>query len=133
MSESIKHRRLLDHVGNSPAFLPEGSKIQGDFETEGALVLCGSIKGDGRVGGVLRMAADASWQGEIHCEDAMIAGRINGALVVAGKLEIGTTAVINADVSARSIAIARGAVVQGVVTVTTGEPVVEFEEKRQES
>ena len=31
---------------------------------------------------------------------------------------------------ARSIAVARGAVIDGAVTVTSGEPVIQFEEKR---
>jgi len=38
--------------------------------------------------------------------------------------------VIRADVTARSIAIARGAVIQGEVMVTSGAAVIEFEEKR---
>jgi cytoskeletal protein CcmA (bactofilin family) len=49
---------------------------------------------------------------------------------VAEKLEIGATAVIRADVVARSIAVAKGAVIEGQVTVTSGEAVIEFEEKR---
>ena len=34
------------------------------------------------------------------------------------------------DIVARSIAVAKGAVIDGTVTVTSGQPVVEFEEKR---
>jgi len=34
-------------------------------------------------------------------------------------------------VSARTIAIAKGAVVDGEVTVTSGQPVVSFQEKRE--
>ena len=60
----------------------------------------------------------------------MVAGRITGRLVVENKLEIGATAVIRADIVARSIAVAKGAVIDGAVTVTSGEPVLEFEEKR---
>jgi cytoskeletal protein CcmA (bactofilin family) len=59
-----------------------------------------------------------------------VAGRITGRLVIEGKLEIAGTAVIRADIHARSIAVARGAVIDGVVTVTSGEPIVQFEEKR---
>ena len=76
------------------------------------------------------MAVTAEWHGEIHAQAAVIAGRITGKLVVTDKLEIGATAVIRADIVARSIAIARGAVINGTVTVTSGQPVMEFEEKR---
>jgi cytoskeletal protein CcmA (bactofilin family) len=66
----------------------------------------------------------------VHAKFGIIAGKVTGKLVIAEKLEIGATAVIRADVSARSIAVAKGAVIEGQVTITSGEPVVEFEEKR---
>jgi cytoskeletal protein CcmA (bactofilin family) len=88
------------------------------------------VRGDGHIGGALRMAASASWTGEVHARFAIIAGKITGKLVVAEKLEIGATAVVRADVSARSIAVAKGAVIEGQVTITSGESVIEFEEKR---
>jgi cytoskeletal protein CcmA (bactofilin family) len=130
MSDTPKRRRLLDEIGSSPTFLADGSRYTGDMETPGALVLCGSIRGDGHVGGALRMAVNSSWEGEVHAKHGIIAGRITGKLVIIEKLEIGATAVIHANVSARSIAIAKGAVIQGEVVVTSGEAVLQFEEKR---
>ena len=87
--------------------------------------------GDGRIGGALRMSVDSSWEGEIHAKHGIIAGRVTGKLVIGEKLEVGASAVIHADVVARSVAIAQGAVIQGEVTVTTGEAVLHFEEKRK--
>jgi cytoskeletal protein CcmA (bactofilin family) len=129
MSETLK-RRLIDQIGDTPTFLAEGSRLTGDLETGGPLVVCGAIRGDGRVGGALRMAATAQWEGEIHAHAAIVAGRITGRLVVEGKLEVGASAVLRADIVARSIAVAKGAVIDGAVTVTSGEPVLRFEEKR---
>jgi cytoskeletal protein CcmA (bactofilin family) len=129
MGESPK-RRLIDQIGTSPTFVAEGCRLTGDLETPGALVVCGSIRGDGKVIGMLSMAAKASWEGEVHAHSAVIAGRVIGKLVIEGKIEIGATAVIRADVVARSIAIAKGAVIEGEVTVTSGEPIVQFDERR---
>ena len=129
MTGTLK-RRLIDQLGDSPTFVSEGSRVSGDLETAGPLVVCGSIRGDGRVGGALRMAASAEWEGEIHAQAAVIAGKITGRLVVEDKLEVGMTAVIRADIVTRSIAVAKGAVIDGAVTVTSGEPIVQFEEKR---
>ncbi len=131
MADYPKRRRLLDEIGSSPTFVSEGSRLTGDLETGGSLVMCGTVRGDGRVGGALRMAIASSWEGEIHARHGIIAGRIVGKLVIEEKLEIGATAVIHADVSARSIAIAKGAVIQGEVVVTSGEAVLQFEEKRK--
>jgi len=132
MSETPK-RRLVDHLGVSPTFVAEGCHLTGDVETGGPLVVLGAIRGDGRVGGALRMATESQWEGEIHAKAAVIAGRIFGKLVIEEKLEVGATAVIRADIVARSIAVARGAIIDGAVTVTSGQPVMEFEEKRASS
>ena len=129
MDQTLK-RRVIDQIGESPTFVAEGSRLTGDLETSGPLVMCGAIRGDGRVGGALSMAVTAEWQGEIHAVAAVIAGKVSGKLVVEDKLEIGATAVIHADIVARSIAVAKGAIIDGVVTVTSGQPVVQFEEKR---
>ena len=93
MSETLK-RRLIDQIGDSPTFVAEGSRLTGDVESAGPLVVCGAIRGDGRVGGALRMAVTAEWDGEIHARAAVIAGRISGRLVVEDKLEVGATAVL---------------------------------------
>jgi cytoskeletal protein CcmA (bactofilin family) len=130
MSDSPKQRRLLDQLAGSPTFVAEGSRVTGDVETSGALVVCGAIHGDGHVRGALRMAAGSEWAGEIRAQQAVIAGKITGKLSVDDKLEIGATAVLRARVTARSIAIAKGAVIDGEVSVTSGQPVVSFEEKR---
>jgi cytoskeletal protein CcmA (bactofilin family) len=129
MADILK-RRLMDQIGDSPTFVAEGSRITGDLETTGPLVVCGSVAGDGRVAGTLHMAVTAQWQGEIHAQAAVVAGRIDGRLVVEDKLEVAATAVIRADIVARTIAIAKGALIEGAVTVTSGQPAVQFEEKR---
>lgn len=126
----LPRRRLIDQLGASPCFVPAGARITGDIETPGPLVVCGAVRGDANIGGTLNMTAGSQWEGEIHARAAVIAGRIQGRLHVAGKLELGATAVVQADVVAGSLAIARGAVIEGELVVTSGEPVTRFEEKR---
>jgi cytoskeletal protein CcmA (bactofilin family) len=121
---------MLDQLGDSPTFVAPGSRISGDLETLGPLVVCGAVRGDGRIGGALSMAANSEWHGEVHARAAVIAGQLTGRLVVDEMLEVGATAVIQAEVTARTIAIARGAVIEGAITVTSGQPVVRFDEKR---
>ena len=132
MSEAPK-RRLVDQLGVSPTFVAEGSRFTGDIETSGPLVVCGAIRGDGRVGGALNMAAKSQWDGEIHAQAAVVAGRISGKLVIEEKLEVGATAVIRADIVARSIAVTKGAVIDGEVTITSGQPIIRFEERRRKA
>jgi cytoskeletal protein CcmA (bactofilin family) len=123
-------RRLLDQMGAVPTYVAVGSRITGDIEAPGALVMCGQVRGDGDVKGPLSVAASARWDGEVHAHSGVIAGAITGTIRVDEKLEIRATAVIRGRVTARSIAIAKGAVIEGEVTVTSGEPIINFEEKR---
>jgi cytoskeletal protein CcmA (bactofilin family) len=88
------------------------------------------VCGNGRIGGELGIATGAHWEGDLIARSAVVSGQLTGSLVVEEKLEIGASAVIRGRVQARSIAIARGATVDGEMLVTGSEPVVQFEEKR---
>jgi cytoskeletal protein CcmA (bactofilin family) len=126
-------RRLMDQLqaSQAPTFVTAGSRVTGDIEAAGPLVVCGTVRGDGRVAGVLRMAVTAAWEGEVHAQAAIIAGKLSGKLVVEQKLEVAATAVIRADVVAHTIAIAKGAVIDGTVTITSEQRLTEFEERRR--
>lgn len=131
MSTPPDHRRrLFDRVAAAPTLLGAGSTLEGRLVAEGPVAIAGTVIGDGHVRGTLSVALGAHWQGDVHAQSAVIAGRVTGHLSVDEKLEIGRSAVIRGNVRARSVAIANGAVVDGGIEVTGGEPVVRFEEKR---
>jgi cytoskeletal protein CcmA (bactofilin family) len=123
-------RRLLDRIGGTPSLLASGTNLVGDLETPGALMLGGTVRGDGNVRGELVIGTGAHWQGEVHAVSAVVAGQVTGAISVTERIEIAASAVIRGRVSARSIAMARGATIDGDVVITSGEPIVEFDEKR---
>lgn len=124
-------RRMFDRAGGAPSLLAAGSRVVGDIETAGALMVSGEIIGNGRIGGELSIGADAHWQGELLARRAIIAGRLTGGITVSDRIEIAATAVILGRVTARMIAIARGATIDGEVMVTGSEPIVEFDERRE--
>ena len=125
-------RRLRDAFSGTPTFLGERTKFVGNLETAGPLVVCGHVQGDAHVDGSVNLAVGAHWEGGIHANHAVIAGKVTGSIVITEKLEIGQTAVIHGSVTARMLAIAKGAVVDGDITITSGEPITRFEEKRKE-
>ena len=124
-------RRVLDKLGASPSLLAPGSRVVGDIESPGPLVVSGEVIGDGDIGGELSLGAQAHWQGQLRARSAVIAGRLTGGITVIDKIEILASAVIRGRVTARMIAMARGATIDGEVTVTGSEPIVQFEERRQ--
>ena len=125
-------RRFLDTSSASPTFIGAETVFIGNIRGTGQFVVSGEVHGDGELEGGLNLSASGIWNGFIRAEQAIIAGKITGGLSVKGKLEIGYTAVIHGKVSARTVAIAKGAIVDGEIEVTSDAPVVQFEEKREE-
>lgn len=124
-------RRHADRVSASPTFIGAGSRLTGNLECEGDLVVGGQIKGEGVVQGALTLSEGGHWDGKITAVNAVIAGDITGTVVVSEKLEIRETARIRGTVQARTIAVATGAIIDGEMAVTSGAAVVSYEEKRK--
>jgi cytoskeletal protein CcmA (bactofilin family) len=129
MSEEPK-RRLSDRLGLSPTVIAESTTVIGDVETRGPLMVSGQVKGNGRIGGTLSVSKSAHWEGDISARQAVLAGRVTGKIVIEDKLEISSSAVIQGEIVAKVLAIANGARIEGEVTVTSGKPILKFEEKR---
>jgi len=130
MSEEAPRRRLTDKVSGSPTFLGAGSIMTGDLQCQGDLVVAGNVTGDCICQGSFTLADGASWEGRLQANNAVIAGQVRGSLMIAEKIEIRKSARIRGSVSARSIAVAQGALIEGDLAVTSGASVVRYEEKR---
>ena len=124
------NRRILDRPSGTLSLLASGSRVSGDIETPGALMLGGHVCGDGNIGGELSVSAEAHWEGDVHAHSAVVAGRITGCIVVRKKIEIAASAIIRGRVIACSIAMARGATIDGEITVTGNQPILEFDDRR---
>ena|SRR5579859_7399051 len=123
-------RRFFDLDAVTPTVIGAESVFVGNIRGAGLFVVSGEVHGDGELEGGLNLAVTGVWNGYIQAHQAIVAGKITGGLAVRDKLEIGFTAVIRGRVTARTVAIARGAIVDGDIEVTSGEPLLEFEEKR---
>lgn len=130
MSDAPK-RRFLDRSTSTPTLIGSGSRIEGELNCPGDLAIAGDVIGKGQIGGMLTLADTGSWQGELVCDHAVVAGRIAGDILVRHKLEVRQTARIQGRLSAQHVAIAEGAIVEAEIIVLSGEPVQRFAEKRE--
>ena len=126
----LPRRRLLDRLASTPSLIAQHTRLVGDIETQGALLLNGTVQGNGRVGGEVSISSGAHWEGDVYAERAVVAGTVIGNITVDDKLEIGASARLRGRVSAKRIAIALGAQIEGEMVCTSAEPIVEFTEKR---
>lgn len=123
-------RRVSDKTSSTPTFVGVGTELVGTLRCRGDLVVGGAAQADCIVDGSFTLSEGGAWEGKLQALNAVIAGEVIGEIVVAEKLEIRKTARIRGSVTARSIAVAQGALIDGAMSVTSGAPVVRFEEKR---
>jgi cytoskeletal protein CcmA (bactofilin family) len=129
--DTAPHRRLQDRGSGPPTIIGVGVSFRGDVIAPGSILLSGTVRGDGDIGGSLQIARDAHWEGQVRTGSAVIAGQLTGSIECAGPLEVGSSAVIKGSVTAKTLAVANGAVIEGEIQVTSGAKVVQFDEKRK--
>jgi len=125
-------RRLRDRTSGPATLISEGCKISGLITGDSDFLISGEIDGDCDIGGTITLAKNGLWSGTIKAGNVIIAGQVEGDIVAAGKVEITDTARISGTVSGEAIAVAEGAVVEGVMKTTGQSDPQEFVEKRQD-
>ncbi len=95
-------------------------KVKGDFHGQGNIIVAGEVEGSLQSGNKLQVKDKAKVVADIKAKDAIIGGTVQGNIVVDGYLELTSTAVVNGDITASSLSIARGAVFNGRCTMATG-------------
>jgi cytoskeletal protein CcmA (bactofilin family) len=125
-----KRRRIRDLASGAPTLINAGCKIAGVISGKGDYQVSGEIDGDCEIEGTVTLARDGLWQGTIRADHVVISGHVEGDIIASGKVEVAQTARITGTVTGEAIAVAEGAVVEGVMR-TTGQPKpVGFVEKR---
>ena len=120
MNES-KRRRIRDLTSGAPTLINSGCKISGVISGEGDFQVSGEVDGDCEIEGTITLARDGYWQGTIRADNVVISGHVEGDIIASGKVEVAQTARITGTVTGEAIAVAEGAVVEGVMK-TTGQP-----------
>ncbi len=124
-------RRLRDRTTGAATLINAGCKITGTISGDGDFLINGEIDGDCDVSGTVTLANDGRWHGTIKADTVIVSGRAEGDIVATGKVEITASAKITGTVSGEAIAVAEGAVVEGVMKTTSQAEPYEFVEKRK--
>jgi len=124
-------RRMHDSTSGPPTFVAPSVRFVGTIAGQGSFVCCGTIEGDCDIDGSLTLALGGRWKGTMKATDIIVGGTVEGDIVARQRIEIGGSARITGSLSAKSIAVAEGAIIEGEIKVSSGEAPVKFHEKRQ--
>ena len=130
MSET-RRRRLRDRSSGTATLISEGCRVSGVLTGSCDFQVNGEVEGDCEIDSTLMLAKSGLWKGTIRAGNVVVSGHVEGDIIASGNVEITDTARITGTVSAEAIAVAEGAVVDGVMKTSSQSEPVEFIEKRQ--
>jgi cytoskeletal protein CcmA (bactofilin family) len=106
-------RRKTDQIPFS--IIASDMTVIGDLETEGVVRIEGRVRGTVRVGSQVLVAAGAVIDGDLHTQEAVIAGQVSGAIHARERVELQASAMVAGDILTPRISIIEGARVSGEV------------------
>ncbi|MBR9989680.1 MAG: polymer-forming cytoskeletal protein [Gemmatimonadetes bacterium] len=104
---------------NVISIIGPGMRVVGDCETEGTLRIEGVVEGTVRAGKAVVIGKDGAVKGDVITQDAIIGGRVTGAVVAESRLELQATCTVDGEIKARRIKLDEGGRING--TIVTGE------------
>jgi cytoskeletal protein CcmA (bactofilin family) len=126
-----RRRRIRDRSSGTATLISEGCRVSGVITGNCDFQVNGEVEGDCEIDSTLTLAKSGLWKGTIQAGNVIIAGHVEGDIIASGRVEITDTARISGTVSATAIAVAEGAVVEGVMKTTSQSEPTGFIEKRQ--
>jgi cytoskeletal protein CcmA (bactofilin family) len=117
--EFMSHERGYSMGGQQTAstIIAHGVKVEGDFSSQGDVLIEGEVHGKVATSGTLSVGAQAVLRADVSAEKALIAGSIEGNLNVASHLDLKATAKINGDVQCETATVESGATLSGKVVI----------------
>ncbi|MEM8817065.1 MAG: polymer-forming cytoskeletal protein [Pseudomonadota bacterium] len=123
-------RRIRDRASGAVTLINQGCKVTGLITGTGDYRINGAVEGDCDLEGTVTIHDDGVWAGTVKAQHVIVAGHVDGDILASGHVEISGTARITGTVTGEAIAVAEGAVVEGIMRTTSPAEPQSFTEKR---
>lgn len=121
---------MAKHSGEE-TIIAHGVRVEGEFVSQGNVVIEGDVQGSIQTAGDLRIGEEAKITADVTAANAVVAGEVRGNMHISGKLELLPSSKIIGDITADVLSIGAGAQVNGRVTMD-GRPVGSKQDKKSE-
>ena len=100
---------------NATSIIGPGMTVVGACKTEGTIRIEGRVEGNVESGTAIVIGEDAVVIGDVIAEDAVVAGRIQGRLRIASRVELQASSDVEGEIDSRRMALEEGATVNATV------------------
>lgn len=131
---ATRARRFTDSVEGPPTVIGPRTRIKGELSGSDPVDLAGTLEGDSCVSAHYRVRPGGKVVGDIDAASLVVEGEVLARDLTAGKIEIGASARVLANLRAGLVAIAEGAFFDGEVHMQgaeAGAGPVRFKEQRR--
>ena len=109
-------------AGANTTVIARGVRVEGQFASQGDVVIEGEVIGNVSAKGRLIVGPEAKLKADVTADEAVVAGAIDGNLTITKRLELKTSARIAGDLSCETIGVEPGATLNGKVSVGGSSP-----------
>lgn len=100
------------------SIISAGTTVIGDIECTGILKVEGRIDGSVRRARQVMLAKEGAIHGDVNAQELVVGGVIDGNVNASDRLELQTTAIVNGEITTKSIIVMEGARINGGVKMT---------------
>ena len=97
----------------------KGAVFDGNFSAPETIRIDGTLNGNCECKELLILGTEGQIKGDITAQNVIISGKVEGDIVVNGKLELLSTGKLTGNITARSLVIDEGASFDGKCTMTS--------------
>jgi len=110
-------------VGDRRLAIGRGITMSGEIESCDHLYVEGTVEAALKGANQLEIAESGVFYGTVEIQDAIIAGRFEGEIIVHGSLTVESTGIITGAISYKELSVEAGAVIAGRITpISAGQP-----------
>ncbi len=106
-----------DRAGGTVSIVGAGMSITGNVTVDGGVRIEGRLEGNVTASKAVVLGPDAVVNGDITAQDAMIGGRVRGAINTTGRLELHATCDVEGGITAPRFKMDEGGRVSGQVRI----------------
>ncbi len=117
MSSLEPQRQAPSHEDDVETVVGPSVHVEGDFASEGNILVKGSVSGNVKTSKLLTVEHGAKILANVRAGSAHISGEIKGSVRVQDRLELSSSAQILGDITCSVLAVEPGALIQGKVSM----------------